>query len=45
MGAAGFWIGFISGLSVAAVLMSVRLGYVAKRYRRQIFQQQVDSAS
>lgn len=45
MGAAGFWIGFISGLSVAAVLMSVRLRHVSKRYQRQRFQQQLNSAS
>ncbi|MGM0525836.1 MAG: MATE family efflux transporter [Pseudomonadota bacterium] len=45
MGAAGFWIGFISGLSVAAVLMSIRLRYVAKKYQRQQFQQQLNNAA
>lgn len=43
MGAAGFWIGFISGLSVAAVLLSIRLRIVAKNYQRDEFQQQVNA--
>ena len=44
MGAAGFWIGFISGLSVAAVLLSVRLKKVSKAYKRRHFQEQLNSA-
>lgn len=32
MGAAGFWLGFISGLSVAAVLLTFRLFRVHRRY-------------
>ncbi|MCL5255084.1 MAG: MATE family efflux transporter [Gammaproteobacteria bacterium] len=41
MGAAGFWIGFISGLSVAAVLLTVRLfrvhsDWVAKNNKQHI---------
>ncbi|CUS48573.1 MAG: multidrug:Na antiporter NorM [Idiomarinaceae bacterium HL-53] len=32
MGAAGFWLGFISGLSVAAVLLTIRLFKVHRRY-------------
>ena len=42
MGAAGFWIGFISGLSVAAVLMTIRLRYIASHYERRQFQQQLN---
>ncbi|WP_417685048.1 MATE family efflux transporter [Pseudidiomarina gelatinasegens] len=34
MGAAGMWIGFIVGLSVAAVLLSWRLLIVSRRYKR-----------
>ncbi|WP_228517476.1 MATE family efflux transporter [Aliidiomarina indica] len=33
MGAAGFWIGFISGLSVAAVLLTIRLFRVHRRWQ------------
>lgn len=32
MGAAGFWIGFISGLSVAAVLLTIRLRIIHRRW-------------
>lgn len=32
MGPAGFWIGFISGLSVAAVMLTVRLFKIQKRH-------------
>src|SRR5690554_2185523 len=32
LGAAGFWIGFISGLSVAAVMLTVRLLRIQKRH-------------
>ena len=42
MGAAGFWIGFISGLSVAAILLTIRLRAIASRYQRQQFQQQLN---
>lgn len=35
MGAAGMWIGFIVGLSVAAVLLSWRLLIVSRRYKRE----------
>lgn len=35
MGAAGMWVGFISGLSVAAVLLSWRLLIVSRRYKRE----------
>ena len=31
MGAAGFWIGFISGLTMAAILLSIRLASVYKK--------------
>jgi MATE family multidrug resistance protein len=33
MGAAGFWIGLIAGLTAAAVLLSLRLRVVSSRYR------------
>jgi len=33
MAAAGFWIGFIVGLSIAAVLMFMRVKYIQKRLR------------
>ncbi|TRW50111.1 MATE family efflux transporter [Aliidiomarina halalkaliphila] len=36
MGAAGFWIGFISGLSVAAVLLTIRLFRVHRRWENTI---------
>ena len=42
MGAAGFWIGFISGLSVAAVLLTIRLRYIASHYEQRQFQQQLN---
>lgn len=42
MGAAGFWIGFISGLSVAAVLLTIRLLIIANNYERRQFQHQLD---
>lgn len=45
MGAAGFWIGFISGLSVAAVLLSLRLRRVSRRYERKHFREQLNSAA
>ncbi|QOL25071.1 MATE family efflux transporter [Thalassotalea sp. LPB0316] len=35
MGAAGFWIGFISGLTVAAVLLAWRLKIIQSRYDNQ----------
>ncbi len=35
MGAAGMWVGFILGLSVAAVLLTWRLVIVSRRYRQQ----------
>ncbi|EKE82837.1 MATE family efflux transporter [Idiomarina xiamenensis] len=33
MGAAGFWIGFITGLTCAAILLSWRLRYIVKHHR------------
>lgn len=35
MGAAGFWIGFISGLSVAALLLTIRLYRIHRRWVHQ----------
>ncbi|AVJ56442.1 MATE family efflux transporter [Idiomarina sp. OT37-5b] len=43
MGAAGFWIGFISGLSVAAVLLTIRLRHIASNYERRHYQQQLNA--
>ncbi|MFW8589555.1 MATE family efflux transporter [Glaciecola sp. 2405UD65-10] len=37
MAAAGFWIGFIVGLSVAAVLMYWRVAYLQKRIGSQVY--------
>lgn len=45
MGAAGFWIGFISGLTVAAVMLTIRLRYVSKHYERKQFEQTVNNAT
>ncbi|MGM0480437.1 MAG: MATE family efflux transporter [Pseudomonadota bacterium] len=45
MGAAGFWIGIICGLSVAAVLLNARLYRVARRYQREQYRQQLNSAA
>ncbi len=36
IGAAGMWIGFIVGLTVAAVLLTWRLRVVSRRYREQL---------
>lgn len=35
IGAAGMWVGFIVGLSVAAVLLTWRLRVVSRRYNEQ----------
>ncbi|EAQ31478.1 MULTISPECIES: MATE family efflux transporter [Idiomarina] len=45
MGAAGFWIGFISGLTVAAVMLTIRLRFVSKHYERKQFEQTVNNAT
>jgi MATE family multidrug resistance protein len=38
MAASGFWIGFISGLSCAAVLLGLRLRYIQKKYSQNPMQ-------
>src|SRR5690554_5011262 len=45
LGAAGMWIGFISGLTVAAILLAWRLRVVSRRYRLAHAERFIQTAS